>query len=435
MSNPLKSSTEPFLHEENARLLRAVQELSVLNDLATAIGGLQNSKEIIQSIIHRSLRAVAAEQGVITLVEESSVTAMRTLVRTMDGRDPGTKFHLDQQLLGWMHLHKQPLLIDDPAKDERFRGVSWEPSIRSVLSVPLIVKSALRGMLTVYNKKGGGRFTSDDQRLLAIIGAQSGQILENARLAESEKELQLLQEDIRVAARIQRNLLPQATPVLPQYDIAGTTIPAQVVGGDYFDFFPVGDAQLGVALGDVSGKGLPASLLMANVQATLRGQALWAGGAAECLRRANQLLYLSSSSDRFVSLFFAILDAAHHTLTYCNAGQDPPVLMDAAGRCTRLTTGGPVLGVMENAVYEESTISLQPDDVVLVYSDGFSEALNPGGDLFGEERILSVLQDHRSTETGTIISALLQSIAVHAGAAPPSDDRTVIAVRRRNVNY
>jgi sigma-B regulation protein RsbU (phosphoserine phosphatase) len=223
MSTPQQTSSQPLLHEENARLQRAVHELSILNDLALAIGGLQNSMEIIQRIVHRSLKAVAAEQGVITLAENQETTDMRTLVRTMGGRDAGTRFHLDQQLLGWMHLHKQALLIDSPATDERFQSVEWDPSIRTVLCVPLMVKSSLRGVLTVYNKAGNARFTSDDQRLLAIIASQSAQILENARLVESEKTLQRMQEDLNVAARIQQNLLPQSPPEIAGYEIAGTS--------------------------------------------------------------------------------------------------------------------------------------------------------------------------------------------------------------------
>jgi phosphoserine phosphatase RsbU/P len=432
MSTPQQAPSQPLLHEENARLQRAVHELSVLNDLALAIGGVQQSREIIQTIIHRSLRAVSAEQGVITLAENEEKLAMRTLVRTMDGRDAGMRFHLDQQLLGWMYIHKQALLIDSPSTDDRFKGVQWDPSIRSVLCVPLMVKSTLRGVLTVYNKIGDVHFTSDDQRLLAIIASQSAQILENARLLESEKTLQRMQEDLRVAAQIQQNLLPQSPPEIADYEIAGMTLPAQTVGGDYFDYFPIGNSRFGLALGDVSGKGLPASLLMANVQATLRGQALWVNGAAECLERANRQLFLSTSSDRFVTLFFALLDVHKHTITYCNAGQESPILMSADGSSRMLTTGGPLLGVTETIRYEEETLPLNPGDLLVVFSDGFTEATNPDGVFLGEQQILSVVQENREKDVPAILTALLSSTAAYSGKTPQSDDRTVLAIRRRN---
>ena len=295
-----------------------------------------------------------------------------------------------------------------------------------------MVKSSLRGVLTVYNKNHGERFTAEDQRLLAIIAGQSAQVLENARLLEAEKELQHMQEDLRVAARIQQNLLPQLSPEIPEYEITGTTLPAKIVGGDYFDYFPVGPGRFGLALGDVSGKGLPASLLMANVQATLRGQALWARSAAECIDRANRQLFLSTESDRFVTLFFAFLDIREHTITYCNAGQEPPLLMRADGSYQRLTTGGPLLGVSDRIPYEEAALSLQPDDTLLVYSDGLSEAVNPEGAMFGEQGVLAVLQHHRSTGVQAFVDGLLRGVASHSGAALQSDDRTVLVVRRRS---
>jgi phosphoserine phosphatase RsbU/P len=431
MSGPVETSSNLQLSEENARLQRAIYELSVLNDLALAIGGLNKSSDIIQTIIHRSLKAVGAEQGVITFVDDDEKLVMHTLVRTMENKQAGQHYHLDKQLLGWMHVHKQALSIDSPATDTRFQNVHWDGSIRGVLCVPLIVKSSLRGVLTLYNKAGGAKFAPEDQRLLAIIASQSAQVLENARLLESEKELEHIREDLRVAARIQQNLLPQDSPDIPEYDIAGSALPAKVIGGDYFDYFPAGNERFGLALGDVSGKGLPASLLMANVQATLRGQALWSENAAECLTRANRQLLLSTESDRFVTLFFAFLDIREHRISYCNAGQDPPLLMKADGSHQRLTTGGPLLGVSEKIPYEEASLSLQPGDILLAYSDGISEALNPAGEMFGEGGVLEVLEHHCTEKACDVVGALLHSTALHSGTAPQSDDRTVLALRRR----
>jgi sigma-B regulation protein RsbU (phosphoserine phosphatase) len=286
------------LEEEVHRLRRAVEELSILNDLSRAIGASLNSEQIMHTIIHRSLRAVTAEQGVITLVDEQANESMKTLVRTAVSSAGHSKYHFNQALLGWMHINKKPLLIKDPSTDERFRGVRWDESIRSLLCVPMITKSSLRGVLTVYNKKGTGSFTEEDQRLLAIIAAQSAQVVENARLNEMEQSLIRMKEELRLAATIQIELLPKEPPTIPGYDIAGTSVPAQLVGGDYFDFVSITDKQLAITLGDVSGKGLPASLLMANLQATLRGQTLLGASAQECVRRSNRLLYQSTSAEK-----------------------------------------------------------------------------------------------------------------------------------------
>lgn len=417
------------LEEEVQRLRRAVEELSILNDLSRAIGASLHSEQIMHTIIHRSLRAVVAEQGVITLVDEQASESMKTLVRTAVSSAGHSKYHFNQALLGWMHINKKPLLIKDPSTDERFRGVRWDESIRSLLCVPMITKSSLRGVLTVYNKKGTGSFTEEDQRLLAIIAAQSAQVVENARLHEMEQSLIRMKEELRLAATIQSELLPKEPPTIPGYDIVGTSVPAQLVGGDYFDFVPITDKQLAITLGDVSGKGLPASLLMANLQATLRGQTLLGASAKECVRRSNRLLYQSTSAEKFVTLFYGILDAEKGSLLYSNAGHDAPFVLRAEGDPIRLGEGGLVLSIVEDFPYEEQSVPLGAGDVLVIYSDGISEAINPGQEQFGDEHISAVIEAHRNQSASQIMNEIIAAVKAHAGTAPQMDDMTLVVVK------
>jgi len=416
--------------EENRRLKRAVEELSILNDLARAIGASVNLQDIMRTIIHRSLRAMHSEQGVITLVDRQARDAMKTFVRTAVSSTQTPQFHFSQGLLGWMHLNKKPLAIEDPQRDERFRGVQWDESIRSLLCVPMMAKSALIGVLTVYNKREGLTFTEEDQRLLAIIAGQSAQVVENARLYEEEQALKRMQEEVRLAATIQMDLLPKNAPVVPGYEIAGRSIPAQLVGGDYFDFIPIDESRLALCLADVSGKGLPASLLMANVQATLRGQALTSPSASVCVARANKLLHMSTSSEKFVTLFYAQLDPEAHTLTYCNAGQDNPFLFSTGKEPVRLGTGGIVLSIMEEFPYQEDTVSMTPGDCLVIYSDGITEAVNLDQVQFGEGRIAEVVSTHRLESASAIIDAIVDAARAHAGSAAQADDMTIVVLKR-----
>jgi serine phosphatase RsbU (regulator of sigma subunit) len=416
--------------EENRRLKRAVEELSILNDLARAIGASVNLQDIMRTIIHRSIRAIHADQGVITLVDHRSHDVMKTLVRTMASSSQSPQYHFSQSLLGWMHLNKKPLTINDPRTDERFRGVQWDESIRSLLCVPMMVKSTLVGVLTVYNKRDGASFTEEDQRLLAIIAGQSAQIVENARLYEEEQALQRMKEEVRLAATIQMDLLPKTPPVVPGYDIAGVSIPAQLVGGDAYDFIPVDETQIAICLADVSGKGLPASLLMANVQATLRGQTLTSSTSAICVQRANRLLHQSTSSDKFVTLFYSRLETSTNILTYCNAGHDNPFLFSGNGAPRRLGTGGLVLSIMEDFPYEEEQVHLSPGDVVVIYSDGITEAVDLSQAQFGESRIESVVSSRRSLSASGIIDSIVSAVREHAGNAPQADDMTIVVIKR-----
>ena len=428
MAEQLSSSLK--LEEENKRLKRAIEELSILNDLGRAISASLDSQEIMQTIIRRSLRAMNAEQGVITLVDERASQPMRTLVRTMVSSSDHEQFQVNQALLGWMHLNKKPLLLNSPASDERFRGVRWDESVRTLLCVPLIVKSELKGVLTIFNKRDGSGFTEEDQRLLAIIAVQSGQVIETARLYEEEKAFEKMQEEVRLASKIQSDLLPKQMPAIEGYELAGKSIPAQVVGGDYFDFIQIEDKRIAICLGDVTGKGLPASLLMANLQATLRGQSFLCNSPKDCLVRSNKLLFHSTSPEKFATLFYANLDTKDHILSYSNAGHDFPFHFSGSDIPNRLKAGGVMLGAFEDFSFEEDTIPMKPGDLLVISSDGISEAMNSNLDQFGEERLQTIIRENRSSTPHELIDKIVAAVRAHAGDQPQSDDMTLIVLKR-----
>jgi phosphoserine phosphatase RsbU/P len=418
------------LQEENFRLRRAVEELSTLNDLALAIGASVNSEEIMHTIIRRSLRAVDAEEGVITLVDESRDLSMKTLVRTMVSSSERSPFHVHQNLLGWMHINKKPLVVNDMFTDSRFHGVRWDREIRSILCVPMMVKSKLIGILTLFNKKHNETFTGEDQRLTAIIAAQSAQVIENARLYEEEQAYLRLQREIAVASKIQKELLPDENPILAGYAIAGTSISAQVVGGDYYDFIRLDEHRLCFCVGDVAGKGLSAALLMANLQATLRGQIMTSDSPGECLKKANQLLFHSTPPDRFVTLFFGLIDTRDHTLRYCNAGHDQPFYISSRNDVQRLTTGDFILGIMDTCDFHDATISFEPGDVLAVPTDGISEALNEEDEQFGEENLERSLLEKKNGTPEEILRGVVAEIDRYRGNAVQADDITMIVLKR-----
>lgn len=412
---------------EQDELRRALEELTFLKDLALAIASLHSAQEVMRVIVHQSVRKVQAEQGVITLFdreEHASKTLMRTIVGT-DGRRP---YHPDQALAGWMQLNEAPLLLNDPHRDSRFAGTRFDASIYNLVCVPLNVRAKCIGMVSVYNKYSG--FTDGDVRLLSIIASQFAQVVENARLYEEEQALESMRRELQVAREIQEQLLPQTVPLLAGYDLAGMSHPAQVVGGDYFDFIPVGPRQLGLCLGDVSGKGLPASLLMANVQAILRGQVLFGLSVKESLERANSLLCSNIRSGIFVTLVYGSLDAEAHTFRFANAGHNRPVLFSKSGTFNVLQEAGIPLGIKSNWAYDEAVATLAPGDLLLVYSDGITEAFNSEREEFGEERLLALVAKHAQEAAADVIEAILAAVRAHAGRAVQADDMTLIVAKR-----
>ena len=352
------------------------------------------------------------------------------MVRQADTTSEILPYRLDTQLTGWMLKNRQPLVINDLHNDERFANVVTDDvSIRSMLSVPLLSKGEMIGIITVFNKKDGD-FTADAQRLLTIIATQSTQVIENARLLVEEQALLRVQEEMRMAKDIQMNLLPQNSPQIAGYDIAGLSIPAKAVGGDYFDFIEMNAHHLAFCLGDGTGKGLPAAMLMANTQATIRGQSLLLKSPKDCIHNANQLMYYSTGLGKFVTLFYGILDTEKHQLVYCNAGHDTPMLVHQDQTISRLDVGGVVLGFVPQFDYAEEAISLQPGDTLVIYSDGVTEAMNAKEEEFGETRLQELILSHRQLTAQELIDEIVTAVRKHADGTPQSDDITLLVVKR-----
>lgn len=408
-------------------LYRAVEELHLLNELALEIGASLDAETIMQRVVRRGIEVLEAEQGLITLLSTTGSDgrpgAMRTMIRI------GQEFHLNEHIHAWMLDQNRPLLLNDPRRNPAFRHVQWNEALRNLISVPLLVRGELRGLLTIYNKKDEEDFTSSDLRLLSIIASQSAQIIENARLFEEQKKLLRVQHEMQVALEIQVNLLPPKPPVIEGYDVAGVSVAAQTVGGDHFDYIPMPDERWALCVGDVSGKGLPAALVMANLQATLRAQTQWSDSVKSCLEGANRLLYESTNRRTFVTLFYGVLEPYSHRFQYANAGHNPP-LRYHDGRVEELPRGGFVLAGMRSVRYTEQALTFAPGDVLLIYSDGVVEARNAAGDLFGEERLREVLYEHRAASAQRLIDAVMAAVQAHADGTPQADDITMVAVRR-----
>ncbi|RMF60341.1 MAG: GAF domain-containing protein, partial [Calditrichaeota bacterium] len=386
MAKATQASREELekLREENARLKKSIEDLWTINQLARVISSTMPVNRILDRVISVSVRAIGASQGTISLLEEQDTRdRFKTLVRKVDESHFTTKYRLDQDLSGWMIKHRKSLLINDLKNDTTFKGAhSVSEDIRSVLSVPLLCKGKLIGVLNLFNKKSEGGFTSNDQRLLSIIASQSAQVIENARLYEQEKQLRLIEQELTMARSIQERLLPKEAPDIEGFDVAGASFAAKEVGGDYFDFISLNDGRWAIALGDVSGKGIPAALLMSSVQATLRNQALSAESLVDCMVKSNLFLYNNTESTKFVTLFCGLLEPKRKLFRYVNAGHNYPFYVDTRGSVQKLDVGGLMMGIMPETQYEEASLELHTGDIIVIYSDGVTEAESELEDMY-----------------------------------------------------
>ena len=247
-----------------------------------------------------------------------------------------------------------------------------------------------------------------------------------------------LESELDTARKIQEKLLPHKMPQFPGFEIAGTSIPSKQVGGDYFDFLDLGKGKLGIAIADVSGKGIPAALLMANLQASLHAQTLEIENVSEVSIRINNLLVRSTDANMFVTFFYGLLDRYQSTFISTNAGHNPPILLRTDKNIERLEEGGLVLGFLPDQKYEQQITTLKRGDILVLYTDGITEARTPdeetvGEKLFGEDRLVQVIMDNASLSAREIQAAILQAVSTHTKNTPQGDDITLVVIKRREI--
>jgi len=419
------------LQHENERLRRAVAELTILNEISSAISAAKTVEELSDLIIRKCIKHISVEQGAIWLFDpaEKQVSA-KTFLRVMDTEVLDVPLKIGASLVGWVLKNNRPLVVGDFSRDSRFRDIARRyEEIRNLLAVPLSLKNRIIGVLTLFNKRSGDEFDVEDIRLMSIIASQSAQSIENARLYEEEKRLHELEEDLKVARRIQEALLPKESPRVEGYDIAGLSIPAKEVGGDYFDFIDIDGSRLGLAIADVSGKGTPAALLMAGLQACLRGQAALGKSAAETVAKVNLMLSRSIDAGRFVTAVYAQLDIAKRALVYVNAGHNYPLVVGSDGVVTPLEFSDMLLGVFPETSYEEKRADLAAGDSLVLYTDGITEAEDEDGRHYGLDRLCRLLANHRHRPAGEISQRVLEGVRSFQGNKSQSDDITLVIVK------
>lgn len=298
------------------------------------------------------------------------------------------------------------------------------------LIVPMRSHNDIRGYLLVGGKLNRQPLTEEDENFLEALASIVLAALENARLFKEELARKSLEEELNLAFTIQQNLLPKSLPSYPAFDISAMNIPSKQVGGDYYDVIPLSDDELLLVIADVSGKGAPAALLMANTQAALRALAPLRLTLPEMVARINDLLYTNTSMDKFVTFFCGRLHLPSRQLTYTNAGHNPPVLLRGSGECELLSEGGIILGIMESLIpYQEASVYVERGDVLLMFTDGVSEALDKDRNEFTDEQLQRSLKSYRAQPASLLLSNILLDVQTHAYGAEQSDDITMLVVK------
>lgn len=398
-----------------------VWELQSLYDVGLSIAGTLDLDSLADDILQKSISLLNARNG--TLIVRTAATG---------GGDVLVK-HFGAPLAGPGALEALPV---HPCRwntrEERIGALSDAPAEKLLLA-PIVADGRPLGVLVVADKenRAGGvdDFTVGDERILSLFGNQAAIALENARLHREAVEKERMEREVELAASIQKAILPVSLPVVPGLRLAGGNRPTRQVGGDYYDVFPLPDGRTAFCVADVAGKGVPAALLVSTVHACLR--ILLDTGVADLpgfVSRVHRHLLGFSSTRKFVTLFFAVYDPLRHEVRYVNAGHNPGVLF-AGQKTLLLPSGGPPIGILPDSVFRESLVPLAPDDTIVLYSDGITEAVNGADEEFGMDRLVALVKESDGVSPAIVSSRIFEAVSEFTRGVAQYDDQTVLVAR------
>jgi sigma-B regulation protein RsbU (phosphoserine phosphatase) len=412
---------------------------AILSDLAGRVRTIVETGPLLETVATRIAESLHVPRIAILLHGEGSFRPAYALGyrEPPDAAIPGdgiTVARLRKQQHALVRFDEADSWVQAAVGEERQALETLQPE----LLLPLSLNEKVLGIVSLGPKRSEEPFSKTDIRLLDSVAAQTGLALENGRLTAAiaaEVAARAKQaRDIEIARDVQQRLLPQEFPPIGGLDYAGTCRAALGVGGDYYDFIPLSKTLLGIAIGDVSGKGIPAALLMASLRAYLRGAQTIHHQAdlTAVMRHLNTLVFESSAANRYATFFYGELDQTTRVLTYVNAGHNPPMLFRGAADdldVIRLDTGGPVIGLIEHCAYQQGIVTLTAGDLLVAYTDGISEAMNAANEEWGEDRLMAAVVPKRAMPAVALIDSLMTSADAFVAGAPQHDDMTVLVVR------
>src|SRR6202140_495071 len=448
------------------RLERSQEEIQVeetlvfdfLHGLGEAFSETIRPADLHRLIVEGATRVLDAQGGALYLTDRTGTKLVPTFVSKGCPPLVDVPLHILQQTAGTPAALENFLRIHNVENGEGVLGRVWQTATplclnefseapelaklrdsslgaTSVMVAPLLYAKQNMGVLALTNSRMGAPFSQNDFVVFKSITEQSAFALYNAIIYSEANEKKRLDHDLEIARDIQRILLPAEAPSVSGFEISGMNVPARQVSGDYFDYIKVDDERLGVAIADVSGKGVPASLIMAICRSVLRSQATGNPSPSDVLQKVNRQLYPDIKEDMFISMAYVILDHVGHSVTLSRAGHDAPILYRRADdSVTMIKPPGMVLGIDSGSVFDRITgdfaLSLERDDCLLLYTDGVTEALDVNGDEFGFDRMIQCVHASAPEGAPALIARIIEELRRFVGAQPQNDDITLIAIRK-----
>ena len=405
--------------------------LALISKVGVTLLASATLDETLRQVARLVFDAVPAERCIIMLRDDDAGELRVRAAEMHDRRTDVGEVRVSRTIIEEVVKQGRSVLTSDAQHDPRFKSSTvMFQGIRSVLAVPLGVGEGIFGMIYADSPLATSRFTEDHLKVLTTLGSVAAIRVENTRLLAERLEQESFERELQLAREIQQRFLPTAPPTVPGYELQGISFPSYEIGGDYYDFILCEDRRLVVALGDVSGKGTSAALLMSSLHAAVHAQVSLCRPITETISAVNRYLADNTPANRFVTLFYAELDPLTGSLSFINAGHNPPLISHDAGTTEQLGSGGVPLGIMPDYDYREGRTHLRAGDVLVAYSDGVTEQTNPKGEEFGTIRLQEVISHNLDASAAGIRDKIEAALSTFAQSTPAVDDITLLIVKR-----
>jgi len=411
--------------------------LSIVSQVGIALLPRTTLEDTLKMTIDIVFQAIPAERGFLFLKEGEDLNCKIARGVNEAALPAASQVQLSRSITNKVLSEGASVLTSDAMSDPRFQSQHSVvlSQIRSVMAVPLASGEEIFGMIYVDNPFNN-RFQEEDLKVLTTIASVASIKIENERLLDERLEKRRMEEELKVASEIQMRLQPFAPPRLEGWDMTGVSFPCREIGGDYYDFIQrKRDNRLVVAVGDVSGKGTGAALLMSSLHAAVRAQSQARSTISEVMGEINQYIFENSPPNKFLTLFYAELDPETGTLAYSNGGHNPPMMVRQNGDLERLDTGGLPIGMMQGVAYEQAIVTFAPGDVLVIYSDGITESVNEREEEFEEERLIEVVKNNAGRSASGIRDRIDEALSRFVGTTAPVDDMTLMIIKRTDSGF
>lgn len=409
-----------------------IQRLESLIEASKLLNTTLDLDELLRVILNLTTSNLDADRGTIYLIDHERKELWS---RVLKGKElVEIRLPLGTGIAGSVAETGQTVNLEDAWKDKRFFSafdVRTGYVTRTMLCMPMLNREKkIIGVFQIINKHAGV-FTKEDEQFLAAFSDHVALAIENAFLLQARVEQERVERELEIAAEIQAKLLPKELPPMKGYQIDAVAIPSKAIGGDYYDIIPLDNDSFVLIVADVSGKGIPASLLVSTLNAALYAYIQTSMSLSDLVQKLNAIVYRNTPLERFITLFISILNTRRHQLMYVNAGHSFPFLLRSSNaEVTKLSAGGLPLGMFDHAEYRSEIVPIDPESVLVLYSDGVTEAMNPRQEEYGDDRFIRCLTKNLDKDARTLRQTTVADIQKFVGTEPQSDDLTLMVVKR-----